>query len=220
MTAVTRFTLVDLARRRVLLGLVLLEVLLILVLGLSRQASAQPVLIETFALFLALIIGACAFRPELESGAVDLLLSKPMRRSGYALGKLLGGSGALLAAVVLAAVCSLPLAALLGDHPRQLSAAFALAWANTALVMLAVMLISTRLNGPVAALLGFVIFEAAGAVTAMRALTPALPVRLLYDVLPHRLSPAWLSPIDLAGWAFYVAVLVWLLYRELLRLRA
>jgi ABC-type transport system involved in multi-copper enzyme maturation permease subunit len=211
--------LVDLGRRRVLLGLVLLEVLLVLVLGLANQASAQPVLVETFALFLALIIGACAFRPELESGAVELLWSKPMRRSSYALGKLVGGAGALLAVVLVAAAGSLPLAAILGDHPRQLSTAFALAWANAGLVMLAVMLISTRLNGPVSALLGFVIFEAAGAVTAMRALTPALPVRLLYDVLPHRLSPAWIGPIDLAGWAFYVAILVWLLYRELQRLR-
>jgi ABC-type transport system involved in multi-copper enzyme maturation permease subunit len=218
MTAVVRYTMTDLVRRRELAGLVVLEVLLLAVLSTPRLRSGEPVLVESFGLFLALVIGASALRPELESGALALLWSRPLRRPTFAAGKLLGASGLLLAAILAAAVLALPLVALLGGHPRQLAGAFALAAANSALVMVAVILFSTRCNGPVAALLGFVLFEAAGAVSAARASLPGLPSLLLYEVLPHRLVPAWLGPFDFAGWAAYLLLAAWLLVRQLQRL--
>jgi hypothetical protein len=218
MNAVVRYTLVDLARRRGLLGLIGIELVLLAALGLARRPGGEPILVETFALFLALIIGACAFRPELESGAMALLWTRPLRRSAYANGKLVAAGLVLLGAVLLPAALSLPASRILGAQPRLLAGAFALAWANAAPVLVAVMVLSTRLNGPVAALLGFVLFEAAGAVTALRAVFPGAAVQLAYHVLPHRLSLGWLGLADLAGWAVYLVLLAWLLQVRLERL--
>jgi ABC-type transport system involved in multi-copper enzyme maturation permease subunit len=218
LSAVVRYTLIDLARRRELAGLVVLEVLLLSVLSMPRLRSGLPVLVESFGLFMALVIGACALRPELESGALALLWSRPLRRPAFAAGKLIGAACLLVAAIGAAAVLALPVTALFGGHPRQLAGAFALAAPNAALVTVWVMLFSTRWNGPVAALLGFVLFEAAGAVSAARTSLPGLPSLLLYEVLPHRLVPAWLGPLDLAGWALYVGLAVWLIVRHLNRL--
>ena len=218
MNAVVRYTLVDLARRRGLPGLIALELVLLAGLGLARRPAGEPVLVETSALFLALIIGACALRPELESGALALLWSKPLGRSAYSAGKLLAAALVLLGAVLLPAALSLPLTGILGTQPRHLAGIFALAWANAAPVLIAVMVLSTRLNGLVAALVGFVLFEAAGAVTALRALSPSAAAQFAYHLLPHRLSLGWLGPADLVGWAIYLILLAWLLQARLERL--
>jgi ABC-type transport system involved in multi-copper enzyme maturation permease subunit len=219
LTAILRYTVIDMARRRELAGLVVVEVALLAVLATPRLRSGEPVLVESFGLFLALLIGGSALRPELESGALALLWSRPLRRPAFAAGKLLGASALLLGATLAAAVLALPLIALLGVYPRALAGAFPLAAANAALVMVAVLVFSTRWSGPVAALLGFVLFEAAGAVSAARALLPGLPSLVLYEVLPHRLVQAWLGPADLAGWAAYMLLAAGLLVRRLQRLQ-
>jgi len=216
--AVVRYTLIDLIRRPELAGLVVLEVVFISLLATPRLRSGEPVLVESFGLFLALVIGGSALRPEMESGALALLWSRPLRRPAFAAGKLLGASALLVGAILAAAVLTLPLITVLGAHPRVLAGAFPLAAANAMLVMVAVILFSTRWNGPVAALVGFVLFEAAGAVSAARALLPGLPSLVLYEVLPHRLVQAWLGPIDLAGWAAYLLLAAGLLVRRLQRL--
>jgi len=169
--AVTRYTLLELSRRKVLLIIVLAGVLLVAGLGIAPMVIPGGPVGESRTLFelnalssiVALAIQLCAFaigmtiiNHDLDSGSIVGILAKPINRVGYAAGKLVGAVALLTLLVVIFAVGTLSLVALNGGgHTAVLLAFFGAALANFLLLMVLVMILTVYLNNVVAAIIVF-----------------------------------------------------------------
>jgi hypothetical protein len=164
--------------------------------------------LSTFALLIAFGIGMTAIYHDLESGAAVSIFSKPITRVAFTAGKIAAAVASLVVIVgVLAVEARLvmllfPGAGLEGSLTGQVIATTA----NTLLVMLLVLALSTWMNNIVAAILAFVYNNViTGVIVALHALFASgafdnAVLKTIFDVLywtvPHALVSS--APGDLA----------------------
>jgi ABC-type transport system involved in multi-copper enzyme maturation permease subunit len=182
--AVARYTLLEMSRRRLLVALVLVAVALVAALGIApyilpgyttpfQRADLMLQGIERsvgpFLLLTGFAVGMTVIYNDLESGAAVAILAKPLSRLEYAAAK---GAAALMTQILVAGA----LAATTGlflvfygatefDYGAVASYFFA-GTANVLILVLALMALTTVLNNIVAAVIGFVAYQAFGAITA------------------------------------------------------
>ena len=180
--AVTRYTLIELSRRRVLLVFFILGFLGIagVAVGLKilayffNQAEPSgpsfPVELEfaviisgvlaDFGLLVAYGIGMTAIYHDLESGAAVSIFAKPVSRLAFATGKVLAGIIGLVVIVGLLAVETRLVILLFGGGYADVITEQVLAVvANTLIVMLIVLALTTWMNNIVAAVVAFVYYN-------------------------------------------------------------
>lgn len=213
MGAVTRYTLVELTRRRILLLFLVLELLLAAGLGMApfvipgaaTGEERSVVLLSLLsglvgpALFVcAIALGATVIRHDLDSGAIVAILAKPLSRLGYAGGKLAAAAGILvLVDVVFAALCTGLVAIGGGGHVGVLLSFFAVEVANAALLMVLIMVLTVRWSTATAAVVGVAVLLVDSVVSALhsyvqsgliagRLWRPVIEVG--YWLLPHALT--------------------------------
>ncbi|MGH7776274.1 MAG: hypothetical protein ACREPI_03745 [Candidatus Dormibacterales bacterium] len=213
MLAVTRYTVVELTRRRLLLVFVVLGVLLTVGLGLEPLVVPGSPTGQERSVFLlgslpgtvglavelcALAVGMTVINHDLESGAIVGILTKPLSRAGYALGKLLA------AAVLLAVLDALFAAGAIllmvingGGHIATLAGFFAFTAANVVLLTVLVMMLTVYLNNIVAVVIVLVYSFLDGALITLHALVQnhqitaplwSAVVTVAYWLVPHALS--------------------------------
>lgn len=181
--AVARYTLIELSRRRVLLvffilgflGIIAIAVGLkilstIFVQGDTSSASGPALelqfaalisgVLADFGLLIAYGIGMTAIYHDLESGAAVSIFSKPVSRLAFAVGKILAGIVGLVVIVGLLAIETRLVILLFGGGYEGVITEQVLAVvANTVIVMLIVLTLTTWMNNIVAALVAFVYYN-------------------------------------------------------------
>ena len=235
--AVSRYTLLELSRRRILLVFFVLGALGIVCLGVGLKilysvASSQGSFsapdvdpaafnrflelafvnyvfsaLGVFGLLIAFAIGMTAIYHDLESGAAVSIFAKPVSRFAFAAGKI---GGAVTALVVIVGVLALETRFVMflfgGGLEGSLTGEAAAVVANTMVVMLIVLALSTWMNNIVAAVVAFVYYNV---ITGVIAFVHSLAdngainnnvVKTIFDVLywlvPHELVSS--APGDLA----------------------
>lgn len=185
MIAVTRYTLLEMSRRRLLLALVLVAVALVAALGIApyilpgyntpfQRADLLLQGIERsvglFLLLTGFALGITVIYNDLETGAAVAILAKPVSRFEYAAAK----AAAALATQTLVAGALAGTTALFlvlygaADYDYGAVTSFYLAGtANVLILVVALMALTTVLNNIVAAVVGFVAYQAFGAITAL-----------------------------------------------------
>lgn len=160
-----------------------------------------------FGLLIAFAIGMTAIYHDLESGAAVSIFAKPVSRFAFAAGKIGGAILALVAIVGLLAVETRIVMFLFGGGLEgSLTGEAAAVVANTMVVMLIVLALSTWMNNIVAAVVAFVYYNV---ITGVIAFVHKLfetgvinndPVKAIFEVLywlvPHELVSS--APGDLA----------------------
>ena len=164
-----------------------------------------------FALLIAFAIGMTAIYHDLDSGAAVSIFSKPLTRIAFTAGKVGAAVAALVVIVgVLAVEARLVMllfsSALSGSLPDSLTGEVIATLANTVLLMLLVLALSTVMNNIVAATVAFVYYDVVtGVIVAVHTLTHSAGfdnavLRGVFDVLywlvPHELISS--APGDLA----------------------
>jgi len=164
-----------------------------------------------FALLIAFAIGMTAIYHDLDSGAAVSIFSKPLTRIAFTAGKVGAAVAALVVIVgVLAVEARLVMllfsSALSGSLPDSLTGEVIATLANTVLLMLLVLALSTVMNNIVAATVAFVYYDVVtGVIVAVHTLTHSAGfdnavLRGIFDVLywlvPHELISS--APGDLA----------------------
>lgn len=232
--AVARYTVVELTRRRILLvfaviggvgtlGLGLgLKILYSVAGSVSLSGQEDPARFQKFlevaflsylygalgifALLIAFAIGMTAIYHDLDSGAAVSIFSKPITRVAYTAGKV-GAAVATLVAIVgvLAVEARLVMLLFAGGLSSSLTGEVVAVLANTVLVMLLVLALSTWMNNIIAATVAFVYYNViTGVVVAVHTLVHSngfdnAIVRGIFDVLywvvPHELVSS--APGDL-----------------------
>jgi ABC-type transport system involved in multi-copper enzyme maturation permease subunit len=163
--------------------------------------------LSTFALLIAFGIGMTAIYHDLESGAAVSIFSKPVTRFGFAAGKVAAAVTSLIVIVGLLAVEArlvmllFPGAGLEGSLTGQVIATTA----NTLLLMLLVLALSTWMNNIVAAIVAFIYYNViTGVIVGVHSLfqsgafdNPTLKAisDILYWTVPHALVSS--APGDL-----------------------
>ena len=192
--AVARYTLLELSRRRVLLVFFLVGVLGIVGLGVGlrilyslfvsnpnggfNSVTNQFVELQfvsfirsalgTFGLLIAYGIGMTAIYHDLDSGAAISIFSKPVSRFAFSVGKILAGVVALVVTVGLLAIEARLVMLLFGGGYEDVITEEVLATvANTLVVMLIVLALSTWMNNIVAAVVAFVYYNVITAVMTL-----------------------------------------------------
>src|SRR5437667_1907926 len=116
--------------------------------------------LSTFALLIGFGIGMTAIYHDLDSGAAVSLLSKPITRFAFALGKIVAAIGSLVLIVgVLALEARLVMLLFPGGLESSLTGQVIATTANTLVVMLIVLALSTWMNNIVAAVVAFVYYN-------------------------------------------------------------
>ena len=185
--SVTRYTLIELTRRRILIVFFVIGAVGIglLGLGLKLLLTANPTafggkgsdldpakmnqLVDTFfvtelfsvlgifALLIAFAIGMTAIYHDLDSGAAVSIFSKPVSRLAFTVGKLIA---AVVALVVIVGVLGLEARGVMflfgGGLENALWLEIAAVVANTVVLMLIVLTLSTWMNNIVAAVVAFI----------------------------------------------------------------
>jgi ABC-type transport system involved in multi-copper enzyme maturation permease subunit len=178
--AVARYTLIEMSRRRVLLVFFILGFLGIIAVavglkilssvfaqGETSGASAPALelqfaafitgVLADFGLLVAYGIGMTAIYHDLESGAAVSIFSKPVSRLAFAVGKILAGIVGLVVIVGLLAIETRLVILLFGGGYEDVITEQVLAVvANTLIVMLVVLALTTWMNNIVAAIVAFV----------------------------------------------------------------
>jgi ABC-type transport system involved in multi-copper enzyme maturation permease subunit len=166
-SAVARYTLVELGRRRLLLGLIGVAIFLTAGIAIApyvlpgfKSADDRTVFILTgisrvdgVAIELcAFAVGMVVINHDLDSGAIVAILAKPITRFGYAAGKLASSLFLLILVDALFTAGSM-LAVLIngGGHMDVMFWFFAASSANALLLMVLVMVLTLYLNNVVAA---------------------------------------------------------------------
>ena len=232
--AVARYTVLELTRRRILLVFAVIGALGTLALGVGLKivysvagsvaisgqqdpASFQKFLEVTFlsylygalgifALLIAFAIGMTAIYHDLDSGAAVSIFSKPITRAAYAAGKIGAAVTTLVVIVgVLAVEARLVMLLFAGGLASSLTGEVVAVLANTVLVMLLVLALSTWMNNIIAATVAFVYYNViTGVIAAVHTLVHSngfdnTIVRGIFDVLywvvPHELVSS--APGDL-----------------------
>lgn len=229
--AVTRYTLIELSRRRILLvffiigaiGIALLAVGLRLLYAAilpgvqSGRAGAQLTpeqvnqvveylfvtqilgVLGIFALLIAFALGMTTIYHDLDSGAAVSIFAKPVSRLAFTAGKLLAAVIAMIAIVgFLALEARLVMYLFGGGLENALWLEVLAQVANTLVVMLIVLALSTWMNNIVAAVVAFIYYDVvAGVIVLVRnladqgAISNGL-IRFIFDILywfvPHTLT--------------------------------
>lgn len=211
--AVTSYTLLELMRRRLVLVFVVIGVLLTTALGLVPVVISAPSgmqrtvnLLNSLSSSVGLVVTACAYavgatviNHDLESGAAVGILSKPVSRLEYAVGKLAAAVIMLLAINVLFFAGVMILVAInggVGDFTNDLVWEFAAQAGNVVLLMIVVMALTVYLNNIVSVVLAFVFSFVSGIVATVHTLIQNHVItnsilqgigNVLYWVFPHRL---------------------------------
>lgn len=233
--AVARYTVVELTRRRILLVFAVIGALGTLGLGVglkilysvagsvSLSGQQDPARFQKFlevaflsylygalgifALLIAFAVGMTAIYHDLDSGAAVSILSKPITRLAYTAGKIGAAVTTLVVVVgVLAVEARLVMLLFAGGLSSSLTGEVIAVLANSVLVMLLVLALSTWMNNIIAATVAFVYYNViTGVVVAVHTLVHGngfdnVIVRGLFDVLywlvPHELVSS--APGDLA----------------------
>ena len=197
--AVSRYTLLELSRRRILLVFFLIGAVGTLLLGVglkviysvaSTSVGAQdPARFQkflelsfisdlygalgVFGLLIAFAIGMTAIYHDLDSGAAVSILSKPVSRAEYSAGKIGAAAVALVVIVGLLAIeARLVMLLFQGGLESSLTGEVVATLGNALLVMLLVLALSTWMNNIVAAIVAFVYNNVVtGAIVAVHSLT-------------------------------------------------
>jgi len=234
--AVARYTMLELSRRRILLVFFLLGAVGLLIFGfgfrflysfassggLGSSSNLDPATFDrllqlqflsylygalsTFALLIGFGIGMTAIYHDLDSGAAVSLLSKPITRFAFALGKIVAAIGSLVLIVgVLALEARLVMLLFPGGLESSLTGQVIATTANTVVVMLIVLALSTWMNNIVAAIVAFVYYNViTGVITTVHMFFDSGAfhndlVKTVFDVLywtvPHALVSS--APGDL-----------------------
>ena len=160
-----------------------------------------------FGLLIAFAIGMTAIYHDLESGAAVSIFAKPVSRLAFAAGKI---GGAVLALMVIVGLLAVETRAVMflfgGGLEGSLTGEAAAVVANTIVVMLIVLALSTWMNNIVAAVVAFVYYNViTGVITFVHKLfeTGAINndvVKTIFDIVywlvPHELVSS--APGDLA----------------------
>jgi len=234
--AVARYTLMELSRRRILLVFFVLGAVGTLLLGVGLKViytlagsgavpvtSSDPARFQKFlelsflsdlygalGIFAALIayaIGMTAIYHDLDSGAAVSIFSKPVSRLAYSVGKVAAAVGALVVIVGLLAVeARLVMLLFQGGLEGSLTGEVLATLANSVVVMLLVLALSTWMNNIVAAIVAFVYYSViTGVISAVHSLadngafnndTVKTAFDVLYWIVPHALLSS--APGDLA----------------------
>ena len=152
-----------------------------------------------FALLIAFAIGMTAIYHDLESGTAVSLFSKPISRLAYTIGKISAAVAALVLVVgVLAIEARLAMLLFGGGLEGALTAEVLAVVANTVVVMLIVLALSTWMNNIIAAVVAFMYYDIVAAlVVTIRNLTDQGVIDngflkgvfdVLYWVVPHELT--------------------------------
>jgi len=160
-----------------------------------------------FGLLIAFAIGMTAIYHDLESGAAVSIFAKPVSRFAFAVGKIGGAVLALVAIVGLLAVETRIVMFLFGGGlEASLTGEAAAVVANTMVVMLIVLALSTWMNNIVAAVVAFVYYNViTGVIAFVHKLFETGVIKndvvkaifdILYWVVPHELVSS--APGDLA----------------------
>ena len=151
-----------------------------------------------FGLLIAYGIGMTAIYHDLDSGAAVSIFSKPVTRLAFTAGKIAAAVAALLAIMVLLAVeARLVMFLFGGGLENSLTGAVLAVIANTIVVMLLVLALSTWMNNIVAAIVAFIYYNViAGVITFVHTLTASGTigsgvVKTIFDIL------YWLVPHEL-----------------------
>ncbi len=239
--AVTRYTLIELSRRRILLVFFIIGAVGIALLGGgvkifysaivqgTTQGSTGPngtplttaeanqlleflfvsellSVLGVFALLIAFALGMTAIYHDLDSGAAVSIFSKPVSRLAFTVGKLLGAVIALVAVVgALALEARLVMYLFGGGLENALWLEVLAQVANTLVLMLLVLALSTWMNNIVAAVVAFIYYNVvAGAISFIHTLAQQgaidnAIVRGIFDVLywvvPHTLTSSALHDL-------------------------
>jgi len=183
--AVTRYTLLELSRRRILLVFAIIGALGIVALGLGMKllyeialrpdlgrSTNDPAVVNrflelqfvtylvqalgVFAALIAYAIGMTAIYHDLESGAAVSIFSKPVTRIAFTAGKVVAAVAGLVVVVGLLAVETRIVMLLFGGGlENALTGEVLAAVANVIVVMLLVLALSTWMNNIVAAVVAF-----------------------------------------------------------------
>lgn len=218
---VIRATLLDFANRRYLwwvFGGALLLVIGLAVVGrwfpmegLTAQEKARTFAAgggELFVDVVIILIGWAVIRPEIDSGAAALALTRPVSHAEYLLGRYLGGVVLLVGSLAILAAGSLAVvAAANGSVDLTLLYGF-VALAMNACVILALMTVLAIAAGAIGAvIIGFIVFRVSVSIPTVEAFVTADVVtgfgagilRIFAVVMPHMIP----SPIT-AGQETYI----------------
>lgn len=176
--AVTRYTLLELSRRRVLLVFFWVGFLGIIALGVglrildsllatppSQTLALQFAVLITgvlsdFGFLVAFGIGMTAIYHDLESGAAVSIFSKPVSRLAFSVGKILAAAIGLVGIVgILAVETRLVILLFGGGYEDTIDGQILAVIANMVVVLLIVLALSTLMNNIVAALIAFVYYN-------------------------------------------------------------
>jgi ABC-type transport system involved in multi-copper enzyme maturation permease subunit len=211
--AVTRYTLIELSRRRLLLLVVGVGGLLMVGVGFAPHVlpgvhpGSDSIIVMLTALstvvpyamtLCAFAIGMTVINHDLDSGAVVSIFAKPIARSAYTFGKLLAATSLLVFIAAIFTVGSiLVVAANGGSVYGVVFWSCATIAANIVLLMLLVLVLTVYINNVAAAAIVFVFNYLAGDVLALyamvqhNAITDAVArtlIRIAYWGVPHELS--------------------------------
>ena len=214
MTAVARYTLVEMSRRRLLVALVAVAVALIVVLGIapliipgSRTGIQRSYFVLSglngvvgfFVLISGFAIAMTVIYNDLDSGAAVGIFVKPVTRLQYTVGK---AAATLVVLALLTAVLALLTVAVLlinggtGYDYGAVLTNFLAGTANILILVVLVMALACVMHNVVAAIIGFVAYEVFGVVSTLHALVAnhtltASPwpgiINVLYWLVPHSL---------------------------------
>jgi ABC-type transport system involved in multi-copper enzyme maturation permease subunit len=162
--------------------------------------------LSIFALLIAFGIGMTAIYHDLDSGAAVSIFSKPVTRFEFAGGKIAAAVASLIVIVgVLAVEARLVMLLFPGGLEGSLTAQVIATTANTLLVMLLVLALSTWMNNIVAAIIAFVYYDViTGVIVAVHSLFDSgflnnAALKTVFDILywtvPHALVSS--APGDL-----------------------
>ena len=184
--AVARYTLIELARRRLVAVIVAIGVVLIAGIGIAphvlpgNQHEQDRVIVLLTGLsgvvpaamtLCAFAVGMTVINHDLDSGAVASIFAKPVSRSCYTGGKLVAAIGLLLLIAVIFAAGSLIVVAVNGGSVYGLVFwTVAALTANIVLLMLLVMVLTVYINNIVAAAIVLVFNYLAGNVLTLHAM--------------------------------------------------
>lgn len=206
---VTRATLLDFANRRYLRWLYGALFLLLVGLaivgryfpleGLTTQDKARLFATGTAGLYLLItiiVVGLAVIRPDIDSGAAALALTRPVSRAEYVLGRYLGAVLVLVTTILLMGAGS-ALIVLAAERTFDWTLVYAfVVMAVNGSVVLAVMTLLGIVAGTIgAAILGFVVYYVAGEIPLVVALVRdevvtgfgANALRLFVAAMPHLL---------------------------------
>jgi ABC-type transport system involved in multi-copper enzyme maturation permease subunit len=231
--AVARYTLIDLSRRRILLVFFWLGSLGIVATAIALKIAAAITatgenaaggsslelqfagfisgVLGDFGLLIAYGIGMTAIYHDLDSGAAVSILAKPVSRLAFSMGKSLAAAMGLVVIIgVLAVETRLVILLFGGGNEDTIDGQILAVVANTIVVVLIVLALSTWVNNIMAALIAFIYYNvlASSVVLTLRALVVSgdidnaiarTVINVVYWFFPHPLTSDIPAALQRAG---------------------